>query len=357
VPDATFPPSGSPRLDAVERGSAGAGTMSGGDRVCDHPGEVFDCPAATPLDVEVLVATRDRPVELAVTLAGLAAQPGGDRAVGGQGTRGRRAAGGRGPRYGVLVSDQSDDLPSWSTPSARSLALALRLAGRPVRFTRHLPRHGLAEHRAFLLSQASAPYVLFLDDDVWLEPGVIARLYTAIRQLRCGLVGAAVAGLSHADDVRPHELEPFELVTGRPQPETVTPDSPAHRRCSLHHGANPLHLAQRLQLPEGQWCAYRIAWVGGCVLYDRRALLDCGGFDFGAGLPPDHRGEDVVAQWRVMARYGGVGVLPTGTVHLESPTTVVGRGNDLPDLLHRRERTAGRQRWMSRLRSSPSTLF
>jgi hypothetical protein len=310
--------------------------MSGVNRAPDHPDEVYDCPTGELPDVEVLVSTRDRPVELATTLAGLAAQPGGDRAGRGARTRGRRAKSGPGPRYGVLVSDQSDGLPSWSTPPARSLALALRLAGRPVRFTRHLPRRGLAEHRAFLLSQAGAPYVLFLDDDVWLEPGVVARLHTAIRTLRCGLVGAAVTGLSYVGDVRPHELEPFELFTGQPQPETITPGTSAHRRHTLHNAANPLHLAQRLRLPEGQWCAYRIAWIGGCVLYDRRALLDCGGFDVGADLPADHCGEDVVAQWRVMARYGGAGVLPSGAVHLESPTTVVERGNDLPDLLDRR---------------------
>lgn len=350
------PPAGHP----VPDGPA-ADDPSTGDGATDDPGgdEVFDCSGAGPLDVDVLVPTRDRPVELATTLAGLAGQPGGRRQAtdrpqllpGGLagawpqvmlGTRGRWAGYRRHPRFGVLVSDQSDGSPSWATPPARSMAQALRVAGRPVRFTQHLPRGGLAEHRAFLLSRASARYVLFLDDDVWLEPGVLTRLYAAIRQLRCGLVGAAVTGLSYAGDVRPHELEPFELLTGRPQPETITPDSPAHRRYTLHNAANPLHLAQRLRLLDGEWCAYRIAWVGGCVLYDRQALLDCGGFDFGPGLPPEHCGEDVVAQWRVMARHGGAGVLPSGAIHLESPTTVVGRGNDLPELLHRRDRATAR---------------
>jgi hypothetical protein len=344
-PGTSHPPTG----DLAPGGGTTDGTTDGD--------EVFDCPGAEQLDVEVLVPTRDRPIELATTLAGLAGQvigrpylldrpgtvPGmmpvrmpGEWPRAMPGTRGRWAGDRRHPRFGVLVSDQSDGSPSWMTPPARSLAQTLQLAGRPVRFTRHLPRRGLADHRAFLLSRAVAPYVLFLDDDVWLEPGVLARLHAAIRQLRCGLVGAAVIGLSYAGDIRPHELEPFELLTGRPQPETITPDSPAHRRYTLHNAANPLHLAQRLRLPEGEWCAYRIAWVGGCVLYDRQALLDCGGFDFGPDLPPDHCGEDVVAQWRVMARYGGAGVLPSGAIHLESPTTVVDRGNDLPGLLHRR---------------------
>lgn len=272
--------------------------------------------------VEVLVTTRNRPVELATTLAGLAGQ---DLA---------------GPAFAVLVSDQSDPQsgPSYATAPARSMAHVLRLAGRPVRFTRHLPRRGLAEHRGWLLSRATARYVLFLDDDVWLEPGVVDRLHTAIRTLRCGLVGAAVTGLSYAEDVRPQELEPFEPLTGPPEPENITPASPARRRYTLHNAANPLHLARRLGLDRGsrRWVPYRIAWVGGCVLYDRAALLDCGGFDFGMDLPPDHCGEDVAAQWRVMARYGGAGVLPSGAIHLESPTTVTDRSNDLPELLARR---------------------
>lgn len=298
--------------------------------------EVFDGRAALSPDVDVLVPTRDRPVELATTLAGLAGQPGGDRPWGVPVTGARRIAERLHPRFGVLVSDQSDGAASWDTAPARSMARALQVAGRPVRFTRHLPRRGLADHRAFLLSRASAPYVLFLDDDVWLEPGVLSRLFAAIRQLHCGLVGAAVTGLSYAGDLRPHELEPFELLVGQPQPENITPDSPARRRYTLHNAANPLHLAQRLRVPTGEWCAYRIAWVGGCALYDRHALLDCGGFDFGPDLPPDHCGEDVVAQWRVMARYGGAGVLPSGAIHLESPTTVARRDHDLPELLHRR---------------------
>jgi hypothetical protein len=70
---------------------------------------------------------------------------------------------------------------------------------------------------------------------------------------------------------------------------------------------------------------YRVAWLGGCVLYNRQALLDAGGFTFWPQLPIDHAGEDVVAQWQVMERYGGAGILPSGAVHLESPTTVTDR--------------------------------
>ncbi|WP_184810315.1 glycosyltransferase family A protein [Actinophytocola algeriensis] len=71
----------------------------------------------------------------------------------------------------------------------------LRVQDRAVRFVRHLPLRGLAEHRAFLLGEASAPYVLFLDDDVWLEPNAVGRLREAIGELEHGFVGAAVPRL------------------------------------------------------------------------------------------------------------------------------------------------------------------
>lgn len=61
-------------------------------------------------------------------------------------------------------------------------------------------RRGLAEQRQFLLDHATARYVLFLDDDVWLEPGALARMHAAIEELGCGVVGRAVRGLSHLDD-------------------------------------------------------------------------------------------------------------------------------------------------------------
>lgn len=262
--------------------------------------------------LEVLVPTRDRLVELATTLAGLAAQD---------------------AEFDVLVSDQSDGPASFDTPAARSMLRVLALAGRRVRTMRHLPRRGLAEHRAALLAEAAAPYVLFCDDDVWLEPGTVGRLYAAIRELRCGLVGAAVQGLSYVDDVREDELLPFERWDGPPRPEHIAPGTPAWRRWTLHNAANPAHLAQRHVRPGEDRVAYKIAWVGGCVLYDRAALDAVGGFGFWRELPPTHCGEDVVAQLRVIGRFGGAGILPSGAVHLEAPTTVVDRSAEARELL------------------------
>lgn len=69
------------------------------------------------------------------------------------------------------------------------------------------------------------------------------------------------------------------------------------------------------------------------MLYRRSALVESGGFTFGLDLEPTHVGEDVAAQWRVMERSGGAGLLPSGAVHLEAPTTVPERTGDIFDLL------------------------
>jgi hypothetical protein len=69
------------------------------------------------------------------------------------------------------------------------------------------------------------------------------------------------------------------------------------------------------------------------VLYDVTKLRAVGGFEFWADLPRDHCGEDVLAQQRVMARYGGCGIIPSGVYHLELPTTVEDRTVDAPRVL------------------------
>ncbi|QOY94384.1 hypothetical protein IM543_00150 [Massilia sp. UMI-21] len=47
-------------------------------------------------------------------------------------------------------------------------------------------------------------------------------------------------------------------------------------------------------------------------------------------LPPGHCGEDVLAQLRVMERFGGCGMLPSGAYHMELPTTLKAREVDAP---------------------------
>lgn len=274
----------------------------------DPPGE-----ERRPVEVDVLVPTVGRPAELATTLAGLAAQTDVD--------------------LRLVLSDQSAHGDAAGAPAVAAMVRVLEAQGRPVTLLTHPERRGLAEHRQFLLDHAEAPTVLFLDDDVWLEPGSVARMLDALRRLGCGFVGSPVQGLSYLADRRPDETAVFERWDGPVVPEVVRRSTPQFDRWSLHNAANPTHLAAGLGVEPGGWVPYRVAWVGACVLYDRGALEAAGGFGFWRELPPEHSGEDVVAQWRVMERFGGVGILPSGAVHLEAPTTVTDRRVDAPDVV------------------------
>jgi glycosyltransferase involved in cell wall biosynthesis len=266
---------------------------------------------AQPL-VDVLIPTRDRPAALAVTLACLI----------GQTLR----------RFRVVVSDQSEPRPAFEAPEVLATVRVLRAGGHEVELHRHLPRRGLAEQRQFLLDCARAPYCLFLDDDVILEPDLLERMHRTIAEERCGLVGCGLIGLSFVDDVRPDQ-QLVEAWEGPVEPELVTPGCPAWDRFKLHSAANLHHAALRLGLPPGTTLRYKLAWAGGCTLYESAALRDAGGFSFWDRLPPLHSGEDVLAQLRVMARRGGCGILPSGAYHQELPTTVPDRGVDAPWVL------------------------
>ena len=262
--------------------------------------------------IDVLIPTCNRPCALAVTLTALHAQSFAD--------------------FRVIVSDQSETQAACERPEVKALLRILRAGGREVQAWRHLPRRGLAEQRAFLLSKASAPYCLFLDDDVVLEPDVIERLHNAIRAQQCGFVGSALHGLSFVEDIRPHQQQ-IEFWTSGVEPETVTPGSAAWERHHLHSAANLFHLQSALGVPAHDTRLYRVAWIGGCVLFDTGKLRAVGGFDFWPELPAEHCGEDVLAQLRVMERFGGCGMLPSGAYHLELPTTVPAREVDAPRVL------------------------
>jgi hypothetical protein len=190
----------------------------------------------------------------------------------------------------------------------------------------------MAEQRAFLLDQARASCCLFVDDDVILEPDLIARLHAVLREERCGFVGSALHGLSYLGQLRPMQ-EAIEFWDGPVMPETVRPGSAAWARHHLHSAANLFHVQTRLKDETGATRRYKIAWVGGCVLFDTDKLRDVGGFDFWRDLPAQHCGEDVLAQQRVMARYGGCAILPSGAYHMELPTTITARAIDAPYVL------------------------
>lgn len=262
--------------------------------------------------VDVLIPTCDRLAGLAVTLTSLFAQDFRD--------------------FRIVISDQGESSRADESAEVKAIVRLLVARGVEVEMHRHLPRRGLAEQRDFLLQQARAPYVLFLDDDVIVEPDLISRLVEAIRDQRCGFVGSALIGMSFVEDERPQQQR-IEFWDGRVEPEEVAPGTPAWERHRLHSAANLYHVQRRLGLRAEAQRLYRVAWIGGCVLFDVAKLRDAGGFGFWTELPPEHSGEDVVAQLRVMARHGGCGVIPSGAYHQELPTTVPRRDVDAPYVL------------------------
>ena len=270
--------------------------------------------------LDVLIPTFGRPAALAVTLTCLAAQ-----------TQ---------PAIRIVVSDQSEQVAAASQDEVTAVRRLLELRGHETEVHHHLPRRGVAENRSYLLSLARAPRVLFLDDDLLLDPDLVARLSTAMDEESCGFVGSGLIGLSYLHDVRPQE-QAIEFWDGPVRPETVLPGSPAWERYRLHNAANIHHVAQRLGIDRANSRKYKVAWVGGCVMYDAAALRAVGGFDFWPQLPPEHAGEDVLAQLRVMARFGGCGLIPSGAYHQELPTTVTDRRFDAPRRLPILDRPPG----------------
>lgn len=263
--------------------------------------------------VDVLIPTYRRPDALAVTLTSLSGQTY--------------------PAMRLVVSDQTEDPRALQRHGPLQAVLrVLLVGGTPVEVHRHMPRRGLAEHRQYLLDQAGSPYALFLDDDLVLDPGVVARLVRIIREQRCGFTGAACIGLSHLHDVRPDEQH-VELWDEPVQPETIEPRTAAWERYRLHNAANLFHVERSLGATDERPLAYKIAWCPGCVLFDTGVLREAGGFSFWRDLPTQHTGEDVLAQIRVMATAGGCGVMPSGVYHQELPTTVPVRTVDAPQVL------------------------
>lgn len=246
--------------------------------------------------IDILIPTCDRPVALALTLAGLLTQTL--------------------PAARVIVADQGDAPRESAT--LRTLRRLLEGRGWEVAWHARPERRGVAEQRHFLLGQARARRLLFLDDDVYMEPWVAARLVEVLDAQRCGFVGAFPVGLSFLADERPGE-QGIELWEGPVRPERVAPGSPPWERRLLHRAANLAHVARRLP---GRHL-YKVAWVGACVLYDREKLLSVGGFGFWDRLPRYHSGEEVLAQNLLLRRYGGCAILPSGTYHAEEPSTVL----------------------------------
>lgn len=249
--------------------------------------------------VDVLLPTCNRLPSLILTLSGVAGQTLTD--------------------LRVIVSDQSRESVG-DVPVIKTLRRVIEARGGSVAWHYRVPSRGIAEQRDFLLGQAAAPAVLFLDDDVFLEPWVVERMLATLRAEGCGFVGAFPTGLSFRDDVRPQQQH-IEFWEGPVRPEAVNPGSPQWERAQLHRAANAWHVGRTLA--PGACRRYKVAWVASCVLYDREKLLQVGGFSFWSRLPRYHSGEDVLAQNLVMRKWGACALLPSGAYHAEVPSTVL----------------------------------
>lgn len=261
--------------------------------------------------IDVLIPTFERACALAVTLTSLAYQ---DHSA-----------------LRVIIADQSCR-PVVAAPEVQAAILFLRHRGIAVEILRNVPRLGLAQQRQFLLDRSNSAQILFLDDDLILEPWVIAQMTRALTASGCGFIGSAVIGLSYAEDHRPHE-QAFEFWPDAVQPERIDPGCPAWSRHKLHNAANLLHVQQAHGLTPDAPRLYKIAWTGGCVLYGRAKLVAAGGFEFWPQLPTIHAGEDVQAQRQVMSRFGGAGIMPSGVYHQELKTTIPDRTCDAPHMI------------------------
>jgi glycosyltransferase involved in cell wall biosynthesis len=219
----------------------------------------------------------------------------------------------------LIIADQSDQ-PADRSPVVKSLLRIIQARGGSFEWHYRIPSLGIAEQRNFLLNQASAGMVLYLDDDVWMEPWVLQKMVNILSNQECSFIGAFPAGLSYRDDVR-SDQQFIDFWEGPVKPESVWPDTPEWERAHLHRAANLYHVTKDLN--PHQTRLYKIAWIASCILYDRRKVLEVGGYSFWDRLPRFHSGEEVLLQNLLMRRWGGAAMIPSGTYYSEVPSTVL----------------------------------
>lgn len=263
-------------------------------------------------EINVLIPTFERSHALAVTLSSLCSQTFKD--------------------FNIIISDQSKNPQYLNNPPISSLFRVLKTHGSEIKIFRNLPRKGIGEQRQFLLQKSKTPYSLFLDDDLILEPFVTEGMLKAIKKEKCGFVGRGVIGLSFENDVRPNQ-QTVKFWKGKVKPERITPEDKKWKRHLLHNAANLWHVEKKLNIKYPKQKKYKVAWVGGCVLYDTEKLKSVGGFSFWNKLPKDQTGEDVLAELKVMEKYGGCALMPSGVYHQELTTTLPNRNINAPEIL------------------------
>ncbi len=249
--------------------------------------------------LDILLPTCNRLASLIYTLSGVATQQRSD--------------------LRVVIADQSQSAVE-EEQVVKNLFRVIEARGGSVVYYHRPQIHGIAEQRDFLLRQARSDSILYLDDDVLMEPWVVARLADILAEQGCGFVGAFPAGLSYRHDRRPQQQQ-IEYWSGKVQPEAVEPDSPAWLRWHLHRAANLYHVGE--SLAPGEYRLYKVAWISSCILYDRSKVEAVGGFSFWQRLPRYHSGEEVLVQNLLMRRWGGCAMVPSGTYYSQVPTTVL----------------------------------
>lgn len=162
-----------------------------------------------------------------------------------------------------------------------------------------------------------------------MEDFILGNMLKAFLEEEIRFVGQAVIGLSYRDDHRPHE-QSIKIWESPVEPEWITPRHASWQRHALHNAANILHIQEKLELTPDTQKKYKVAWVGGCVLYDVRKLRTTGGFTFWKNVPLEHAGEDVFAQHEGHAALRRLRPYSFRRFHQEAVTTVTNRKFDIP---------------------------
>ena len=203
----------------------------------------------------MIICTRNRHEQLRRTVKALETQGAGD-------TR-------------LFIVDQSDDRDAWLASRERDDARLTVIRD---------PGRGLARARNVGWLSASAPWLVYLDDDCLPEPGWQQALEDEIER--------------HADaDYVSCEVEQFEAPSGDYKAYSVF-SVPKHRRL------------------EGRWTQPSSLGYGACYAVRRSVVERLGGWDerLGAGVPDFPASDDMDFNFRLM-RAGGVAYLtPQGRV-------------------------------------------
>jgi glycosyltransferase involved in cell wall biosynthesis len=145
---------------------------------------------------------------------------------------------------------------------------------------------GIAGARQLLLDSCTQDYVLFLDDDVVMDTFAVIKLIEAAINNNLGYYIGRL-------------IEPIAYRDGK-----------TFSRDNMRKFFVPENMISRTL-----WSPYGVC--GGFVLYDRRMLLNVGGFRTLLNNWPDRQGgEDMIAQGLLLEKFGGASVQQALAYHL-----------------------------------------